>query len=72
MINENVSFESQFRFRGVSENDIQLEVLTLNPKTPVTSVKTHTKILKRSSVCKCNNWEVKNSEVLGKQYLLIF
>ena len=55
MINENVSFESQFRFRGVSENDIQLEVLTLNPKTPVTSVKTHTKILKSSSVCKCNN-----------------
>ena len=32
MINENVSFESRFSFTAVSEDDIQREILNLNPK----------------------------------------
>ena len=37
MINENVSFESRFSFTAVNEDDIQREILNLNPKKSYTS-----------------------------------
>ena len=44
MINENILFESQFRFKGVIDNDIQQEVLDLNSKKPGTFGNIPTKI----------------------------
>ena len=48
MIKENASFESQFRFRDVSENDIKQEVLNLNSRKPGTFSYILTKILRSS------------------------
>ena len=36
MINKNVSFEAQFRFKDVSEDVIQQDVLNMNPEKPGT------------------------------------
>ena len=49
MINENVSFESRFSFTTVNEDDIQREILNLNPKKPGTFGNISTKMLKSSS-----------------------
>ena len=46
MINENVSFESRFSFAAVNEDDIQREILNLNPKKPGTFGNIPTKMLK--------------------------
>ena len=69
MINENVSFESRFKFKVVNENDIQCEILNLNSKTPGTFGHIPTKILKDSSeVCNVILQNIWNSELLEKQY----
>ena len=49
MINENVSFESRFSFTAVNEDDIQRQILNLNPKKPGTFGNIPTKMLKSSS-----------------------
>ena len=46
MINENVSFESRFKFKVVNENDIQCEILNLNSIKPCTFGNIPTKIFK--------------------------
>ena len=66
LINENVSFESRFSFTEVNEDDIQQEILNLNPQKPGTFGNIPTRILKRSSeVCYVlkNIW---NYEILGE------
>ena len=69
MINENVSFESRFRFKVVNENDIQCEILNLNSKKPGTLDNIPTKILTDSSeVCNVIFQNIWNSELLEKQY----
>ena len=47
MINENVSFESRFSFTAVNEDDIQREIVNLNPKKPGTFGNIPTKILNK-------------------------
>ena len=49
MINKNLSFESRFSFTAVNEDDIQPEILNLNPKKPGTFGNIPTKMLKSSS-----------------------
>ena len=49
MINENVSFESRFSFTDVNKDDIQREILNLNPKKSGTFGNIPTKMLKSSS-----------------------
>ena len=49
MINENVSSESRFSFTAVNEDDIQSEILNLNPKKPGTFGNIPTEMLKSSS-----------------------
>ena len=49
MINENVSFESRFSFTTVNEDDIQREILNINPKKAGTFGNIPTKMLKSSS-----------------------
>ena len=69
MINENVSFESRFSFTGVNEDDIQREILYLNPKKPGTFGNVPTKMLKSSSeICSVALQNIWNSEILGKLY----
>ena len=69
MINENVSFESQFSFTAVNEDDIQREILNLNPKKPGTFGNIPTKMLKSSSeICSVALQNIWNSEILGKLY----
>ena len=69
MINENVSFESRFSFTAVNEDDIQREILNLNPKKPGTSGNIPTKMLKSSSeICSVALQSIWNSETLGKLY----
>ena len=52
MINENMSFESRFKFKVVNENDIQCDILNLNSKKPDKFGNIPVKILKDSSeVC---------------------
>ena len=69
MINENVSFESRFSFTAVNEDDIQREILNLNPKKSGTFGNIPAKMLKSSSeiynVALQNIW---NSKILGKLY----
>ena len=63
MINENVSFESRFSFATVNEDDIQREVLNLNPKKPGTFGNIPTKMLKSSSeICSVALQNIWNSE----------
>ena len=70
MINENVSFESRFSFTAVSEDDIQREILHVNPKKPSTFGNIPTKMLKRSSeICNVVLQNIWNSEILGNLYL---
>ena len=70
MINENVSFESRFKFKVVNENDIQCEILNLNSKEPSTFGNIPTKILKDTSeVCNTILQNIWNSELLEKHYL---
>ena len=69
MINENVSFESRFSFTAVNEDDIQREILNLNPKKPGTFGNIPTKMLKSSSeICSVALQNIWNSEILGKLY----
>ena len=78
MINENVSFESRFSFpknqvrlevTAVNEDDIQREILNLNPKKPGTFGNLPTKMLKSSSeICSVALQNIWNSEILGKLY----
>ena len=46
MINENVALDSRFSFTAVNEDDIQREILNLNPKKPGTFGNISTKMLK--------------------------
>ena len=46
IINENVSFESRFSFKGIRESDIQKEVSNLNSKKTGSFGNIPTKILK--------------------------
>ena len=67
MINENVSFESRFNFTAVNEDDIQREILNLNPKKPGTFGNIPTKMLKSlSEICNVALQNIWNSEILGK------
>ena len=67
MINENVSFESRFSFTAVNEDDIQREILNLNPKKPGTFGNVPTKMLKSSSeICNVALQNIWYSEILGK------
>ena len=67
MINEYVSFESRFSFTAANEDDIQREILNLNPKKTGTFANIPTKILKSSSeICKVVLQNIWNSEILGK------
>ena len=69
MINENVSFESRFSFTAVNENDIQREILNLNPKKAGKFGNIPTKMLKSSSkICNVALQNIWNSEILGKLY----
>ena len=69
MVNENVSFESRFSFTAVNEDDIQREILNLNPKKPGTFGNIPTKMLKSSSeICSVALQNIWNSEILGKLY----
>ena len=69
MINENVSFESQFSFMTVNEENIQREIFDLNSKIPGTFGNIPTKMLKRSSdICNVALQNIWNSEILGKLY----
>ena len=69
MINENVSFESRFSFTAVNEDDIQREILNLNPKKPGTFGNVPTKMLKSSSeICNVALQNIWYSEILGKLY----
>ena len=69
MISENVSFESRFSFTAVNEDDIQCEILNLNPKKPGTFGNIPTKMLKSSSeICNVALQNIWNSEILGKLY----
>ena len=69
MINENVSFESRFSFTAVNEDDIEREILNLNPKKPGTFGNIPTKMLKSSSeICSVALQNIWNSEILGKLY----
>lgn len=53
MINENVSFGSRFRFKNVSENYIQQELLNVNSRNPGTLGNILTDILKSSEESNC-------------------
>ena len=67
MVNENVSFESRFSFTAVNEDDIQREILNLNPKKLGTFGNIPTKMLKRSSeTCNVALQNISNSEISGK------
>ena len=69
MINENVLFESRFNFAAVNEDDIQREILNLNPKKPGAFGNIPTKMLKSSSeICNVALQNIWNSEILGKLY----
>ena len=69
MINENVSFESRFSFTVVNEDDIQREILNLNPKKPGKFGNIPAKMLKSSSeICNVALQNIWNSEILGKFY----
>ena len=69
MINGNVSSESRFSFTAVNEDDIQREILNLNPKKPGTFGNIPTKMLKSSSeICSVALQNIWNSEILGKLY----
>ena len=69
MINENVSFESQFSFTAVNEDDIQRKMLNLNSKKPGTSGNVPTNMLKSSSeICNVALQNIWNSEILGKLF----
>ena len=69
MINENVSFESRFSFTAVNEDDIQREILNLNPKKPGTFGNIPTKMLKSSSeICNVALQNIWSSEILRKLY----
>ena len=69
MINENVSFESRFSFTAVNEDDIQHEILNLNPKKPASFGNIPTKMLKSSSeICSVALQNIWSSDILGKLY----
>ena len=69
MINENVSFESRFSYTAVNEDDIQREILNLNPKKPGKLGNIPTKMLKSSSeICNVALQNLWNSEIFGKLY----
>ena len=70
MINENISFESRFSFTAVNEDDIQRNILNLNPKKPGTFGNISTKTLKSSSeICNVVLENIWHSEILGKLYI---
>ena len=69
IVNENVSFESQFSFMAVNENDIQRGIFNLNPKKPGTFGNIPTKMLKSfSEICNVVLQNIWNSNILGKLY----
>ena len=69
MINESISFESRFSFTAVNEDDIQREILNLNPKKLGTCENIPTKMLKSSSeICNVALQNIWNSEILGNLY----
>ena len=68
MINEKVRFESRFRFKEVSNLDIEREISHLNTKKVGTFGNIPTKVLKESSnVCNSTLKDIWNYEILGKQ-----
>ena len=71
MINENISFESHFRFNEIRESDIQTEVSNLNSKKVGSFGNIPMKVLKDSSnICNSIRQDIWNYEILGKQYFL--
>ena len=68
MINENVSFESRFSFKDISEPDILKEISNLNSKKVGTLGNIPTKVLKESSnACNTVLRDIWNFEILRKQ-----
>ena len=66
MINKNVSFESRFSFKDISESDILKEISNLNSKKVGTLG--NTKVLKESSnACNTVLRDIWNFEILRKQ-----
>lgn len=55
MVNENVSFGSRFRFKNVSENYIQQELLNVNSRNAGTLGNIPTDILKSSEESNCKH-----------------
>lgn len=71
MINENVSFESRFRFKNVSESDMQQEVSNLNSKKHAFR-NISIKLLETSSdIYNAVLRNVWTSEILVKQYFSV-
>lgn len=71
MINENVSFESRFRFKNVSESDMQQEVSNLNSKKHAFG-NISIKLLETSSdIYNAVLRNVWTSEILVKQYFSV-
>lgn len=68
MINSNVSFKSEYRFRGINENNVQQVVLNLNSKKKHTFGNISIKILKSSPyyVCSVILQNIWYSEIVGK------
>ena len=70
MINENVSFESRFRFKEIGEPDIQKEVSNLKSKKTRTFENIPAKLLKDLlEICNSVHQDIKNYEKLEKQCL---
>ena len=68
MINENVSFESRFRFKEIGEPDIQKEVSNLKSKKTRTFENIPAKLLKDLlEICNSVLQDIKNYEKLEKQ-----
>ena len=68
MINEHVSFESRFSFKGISQSDIQKEISNLNSKKAGSFGNIPAKVLKESSdVCNAVLRDIWNFEILEKQ-----
>ena len=68
MINEHVSFESRFNFRGINQSGIQKEISNLNSKKAGRFGNIPAKVLKESSdVCNAVLRDIWNFEILEKQ-----
>ena len=69
IIKENVSFESRFNFKEISESDVQKEAFNLNSKKVGTLENISTAVLKGSTnICNSLLQDIQNFEILGNQY----